>query len=189
MYVQGSQHWIEELCRRSRTLLGRWLKPGDIDYWVKDTHTPVTQRMRKPVEVTHERRRAAAVMALVTDMQCLHARTPLLNDACRLRGVGQDTGVVCWLVLYVHRNRRLIRPDGNPGWPLRLPHNTWALTGHRCAWTFIIIRSMCVCVCVRRGGGGGGGLTSHPAYAYYSLYWVVACGHGKNWGRTVWKSR
>ena len=80
------------------------------------------------MEVTYERRwsAAAAVMALATDRQWLHARTPLLNDACRFRGVaGQDgTGVVGWVVLYVHINRRLITPDGNPGWPLRLSHNS-----------------------------------------------------------------
>ena len=30
------------------------------------------------------------------------------------------------VLLYVHRNRRLIR-DGSPGWPPRLSHSSWAL--------------------------------------------------------------
>ena len=33
----------------------------------------------------------------------------------------------CWVLLYVHRNRRLIR-DGSPGWPPRLSHSSCALT-------------------------------------------------------------
>ena len=32
----------------------------------------------------------------------------------------------CWVLLYVHRNHRLIR-DGTPGRPPRLSHSSWAL--------------------------------------------------------------
>ena len=37
--------------------------------------------------------------------------------------------LVCWVkaLLYVHRNRRLIR-DGSPGRPPRLSHSSWALS-------------------------------------------------------------
>ena len=37
------------------------------------------------------------------------------------------TRQVGWVLLYVHRNRRLIR-DGSPGRPPRLSHSSWALT-------------------------------------------------------------
>ena len=107
--------------------------------------------MRKPVEVTYEGRCAAAVMTgnVYTHVHPCSTMHAVLGvwDRTQLRAVGS-------VVLYVHRNRRLIRPDGNPGWPLRLPHSSWALTGHRCARICIIIRSVCV---VGGGGGGGGG--------------------------------
>ena len=38
-----------------------------------------------------------------------------------------SVGEVGWVLLYVHRNRRLIR-DGSPGRPPRLSHSFWALT-------------------------------------------------------------
>ena len=34
-------------------------------------------------------------------------------------------GMAGWVLLYVHRNRRLIR-DGSPGRPPRLSHSSWA---------------------------------------------------------------
>ena len=37
------------------------------------------------------------------------------------------TDLVGWVLLYIHRNCRLIR-DGGPGWLPRLSHSSWALT-------------------------------------------------------------
>ena len=43
--------------------------------------------------------------------------SPLAKGTARIPG---------WVLLYVHRNRRIIR-DGSPGRPLRLSHSSWAL--------------------------------------------------------------
>ena len=45
--------------------------------------------------------------------------------------------LVGWVLLYVHRNRRLFR-DGRPGRPPRLSHSSWALTYSRFAWSDMV---------------------------------------------------
>ena len=41
-----------------------------------------------------------------------------------------------WVLLNVHRNRRLVR-DGSPEWPPRLSHSSWALFLTNQPWTYI----------------------------------------------------
>ena len=78
---------------------------------------------------------------------------------CRPRMSERQSMVVGWVLLHVHRNRRLFR-DGSPGRPRRLSHGSWALTeqvsarikhthkttqyGHACwGWGFSI-NSVCL---------------------------------------------
>ena len=48
------------------------------------------------------------------------------------------TSILAWVLLYVHRNRRLIR-DGSPGRPPRLSHSFWALLSTFTCTAFSVI--------------------------------------------------
>ena len=67
---------------------------------------------------------------------------------------------VGWVVLYVHRNRRLIR-DGSPGRPPRFSHSSWTLTDVPLVEDqdhFALRPQKRGCLLRTGTGGGGGGL-------------------------------
>ena len=48
----------------------------------------------------------------------------MLKDGSKF--VTDNSDCSCWVLIYIHRNRRLIR-DGNPGRPPQLSHSSWTL--------------------------------------------------------------
>ena len=85
--------------------------------------------------------------------------------------------LVGWVLLYVHRNSRLIR-DGSPGWPPRLSHGSWAVSSE---WVIVAFYGMFLKIhpsgvfTAVFGCGLDGAMRSCRHLGTHSLYTIQPC--------------